>query len=503
MPRIYVNTIEQGSPSIEYKTLMIGSAEHTQTGVSTGSLVTTIASKSALITAIGGGTFLYNMADAFWKADKKFQTTLDFIFLEETVAATAGTRTIPLTGTATAAGSFTVAVGDRAWTATVAVAIDDTAEEIGVALDAALDELENFPFTPSNSTGTLTLTSKVYGGIESAIPLKISGSAEGIVIGTLGGVAGVNPPVVTGIQAILDAAEARYDVILVEDGVVMTPITTMLETYKEINNLDQQGNVILSSTDTYASLLVDPATYNDRTVWLSGLKAVTSATETSSNHIFTTECLWRSYVAGIYAVCLTEGADCSDFLPNIALGSPDNRSVPFADIVSEDYYVTDGEGWTLTEMINLEAAGVFVVHNNTAGNLELGNVVTTYVTDSEGNPDVAFHFVNGQLIAQFSNSYFYTMLKTLKHQRLYSATARSKITSYFSLWYDALSNVQEDENGNKYILLDSDGKDEFMTTLKDTMTVTLSSGEVDITKAVLSILSQLRIVQFFNKFQYL
>jgi len=505
MPKVLISTLTQGQYDLGYKTLMIGSAT-TGSSVTTGELVTNIRSASALATAIGNDNFLYNMARKYWLADPNYETQLDYIFLAEEGGATATTITTAVSGSATADGSVTLVVGEREWTVTVAISNGDAATDVVDDFVTALNALSYFPFTASNATGTLTLTSNVKGGI-GQVPVKLTGSAAGITFGALTNNAGSTPPLATGIKTILDGViGAKYDMIIVEDEVVLTPIISMLDTYITINNENKSGALVIPLVDTYANLLTAQTSYNKRNIPIFGLKTITdTSTEINSNHVFATPCLFLGYWAGVLAVCLTDDADCSSFLggANIVTGTPSNRSIPFADIVTTKYYTTDAQGWTQTEIDGLETGGITAFYNNKAGNLVINNLVSTYLTNGDGNPDSTYHFFNDWLSSDFANGYMFEAAKAQKHQRLESETANGKMIALFAGWYDTLSNVEEDSSGNRYSILDSGGKSDFMDSVRNTMTIDFSLGRVTVSRAVETLLAQFRELRLYNLFKHI
>ena len=505
MPKVLITTLTQGQFDLGYKTLFIGSAT-TGSSVTTGELVTNLRSASSLSDEIGDDNFLYNMARKYWLADDRLETQLDYIFLAEEGGATATTITSAFSGAASEDGSLTLVVGERDWTVTIPILNLDAATDIVDDFVTALNALSNFPFTASNATSTLTLTSNVKGGI-GQVPIKITGIVAGLTVGALTVSAGTTPPLATGIKAILDGViGAKYDMIVVEDEVVLTPIISMLDTYIVLDNENKSGALIIPAVDTLANLLTLQTSYNKRNIPICGLKAITDTdTEKNSNHIFATRCLHDAYWAGVYAVCLTDNADCSEFLggAGIVSGTPSNRSIPFADIVTTQYNVTDGQGWTQTELNSLEAGGITAFYNNKAGNLVINGVVSTYLTDTDGNPDSTYHFFNDWLGSDFANGYMFAAAKAQTHQRLDSETANGKLTALFSGWYDTLSFVSEDDSGNRYRILDTGGKQDFMDSIRNTMTIDYSLGRVTVARAIETLLSQFRELRLFNIFKHI
>ncbi len=94
---------------------------------------------------------------------------------------TAASGKIALTGSATEAGLLYVYIGAELITATVSVGM--TADELGDALETAINEDVTLPVTASNTTGTVTLTAKFKGvsGNDIKIQLNRLGTSEGQV----------------------------------------------------------------------------------------------------------------------------------------------------------------------------------------------------------------------------------------------------------------------------------------------------------------------------------
>ncbi len=87
-----------------------------------------------------------------------------------------------------------------------------------------------------------------------------------------------------------------------------------------------------------------------------------------------------------------------------ALASKPFFNMPFADLLP----IRVGRGFDDSEIEDLKSNGISLLGNNPAGNTVVaGEIVTTYLTDTAGNPDVTFGFLSYVDTASQAREYRY------------------------------------------------------------------------------------------------
>ena len=137
-----------------------------------------------------------------------------------------------------------------------------------------------------------------------------------------------------------------------------------------------------------------------------------------------------------------------------ALASKPYFNTPFADFLP----IKTGRGFDGAEIETLKDAGVSVVGNNTAGNTIItGEVVTTYKTDSAGNADISFTFLNYVDTASQVREYFYiNYVKRFSQDRLTTGDTigtRAMVNENTVITYS--KSLYQDLSGVEFVLLEA------------------------------------------------
>ncbi len=133
--------------------------------------------------------------------------------------------------------------------------------------------------------------------------------------------------------------------------------------------------------------------------------------------IFEIPAVLSSEISSVRALRRTDGANIASFLAGEvgldAFGSAALSSRPYFNTPFSLLPVAPtGVGFTSEEVEDLFDDGVSVMGNNSAGNtVILGEMVTTYKTDSGGNPDDSFKFLNYVDTASAVREYFFNNLR--------------------------------------------------------------------------------------------
>lgn len=158
-----------GGPAIlAYRALIIG--QKTSAGAATANTLVRVTSEAQAITQGGRGSMLHRQARAWFKNNK--QTELWLGVLADNGAGVAATKTLTVTGPATATGTLHLYVGGDY--CPVAVTSGDAQNAIAAAIEAALDLLLDLPVIASVSTNVVTLTARNAGTIGQDLNVRLN-----------------------------------------------------------------------------------------------------------------------------------------------------------------------------------------------------------------------------------------------------------------------------------------------------------------------------------------
>lgn len=378
------------------KILFVG--QKTSAGSATaGDLIEDI-SLSNISSLFGADSMLAIMLRA--AKDINGSTKMDVISLADN-GSTFAAGAFAITGTATGAGTLDFYIGSKKnGKYSIDVAIGDTPTVIGDALEAAITADLEAPVDGANTTGTVALTAINAGTFGNGIGLKVSGSALSVSVAITAMTAGATDPSLTGVFDPI--AELRYQTIVWPSNYGLTELIDLLDDRFNVDNLILDGVGITSDTDTLANLKSSYVSLNEKLVVVHGNKAIDNA-DYKGSAIFELDVAISSEIAAVRALRLTDGESISDFVIAGVNGGRDNfggdaiRSLPYFNTPYKNLPVIDtGLGFTQEEIGELkDDAGVFVLGNNIANNLIIsGEIVTLYKTDTLGQPDLSFKYLN-------------------------------------------------------------------------------------------------------------
>jgi phage tail sheath gpL-like len=201
----------KGLPSMTRRVLFIGNK--LAAGNAVAATLYRINSAAEAAGLFGRGSVLHEMLVAARNANKES----DFwaIGLTDEVAGVQATKTVTVTGAATAAG--TIALYINGYKLNVGVASGDAVATVATAIAAAVTAWADSPVTAAAAAGVATLTAKHKGVFGSDIDVRVNYYDDeklpaGVAIAVAAGVAGTaNPDVALALAAIAD--EAFYDIV--------------------------------------------------------------------------------------------------------------------------------------------------------------------------------------------------------------------------------------------------------------------------------------------------
>jgi phage tail sheath gpL-like len=397
-----------------HRVLLIGQKVSGGTA-SSGVITTDVGNDNEADTLFGATSHLASMVRQFRRINPI--TPLDCIAYSD-ASGTNATGEIELTGTATAAGTILLTLGsnyDEKYS--IAVAVGDTATEVGDAIDTAVAAATKSQFTTSNTTGTVTITHVHDGTIGNNLPLAVSGVPAGLTATLTGMASGATDPTITGLGDLLDGV--RYHTIVYPGTWATVTIDTIMDGRLNATNEILDGVVIMTKQDSYANLQTVAASLNQPLLTFIGNKLVSDTSRLVGGAIVEMGDNISAQLAAIRSLRLTPEANISRYVignngPRDVFGGPHLASLPYFNTpFSYLPVVKTGDGFTRTEIETLQTKSVSVLGNNVARNsIILGELVTTYTTDAGGNADTSFKYVN--YIDTISNvrEYMFNNLRT-------------------------------------------------------------------------------------------
>jgi phage tail sheath gpL-like len=415
-PKIGINLIAAGIVDAfdDRRDLIVGLAATNGTAVTADTLFQNVHNytKDQLTVQFGTGETYHRIQT--WRSANGNLSPLDVLILDQT-APTAPVGSIQVTGAPTADGTFTVIVLDeRQFSVSVSVTNGDTVDDVAAAIDTALNTLSSKAFSNVQATDTVTVTSldaSTFGELNNiGVVSDIAGLTFTITQFT-GGANGVTP------------AAGSFDPL---NGIRYTGInwpqyfesqlgvlnTFLAGRFNPTNGITDGVGFAGTNKDT-STAAIALATLNSPVLCIGAGKSV------SSRPTINQPADWiMCYFQGVRARRLTPDAPISDFV--IATGGaldgsggPALASLPYFNTPLALTPVTPATNqWTFTEQGELEDGGVAYWGVNSAGtSMIMGPVTTTSTTDSGGNDNDSFHYLNYVDTASVCREIFYNTLK--------------------------------------------------------------------------------------------
>jgi phage tail sheath gpL-like len=354
-----------------------------------------------------------------WKTSNASVSPLDVVAVTAG-AGNAATGTITFVGTATSAGEYKVSIVDEE-KYQVTVPIPDTSDETAAALavKTACDLLVDAVFSSGVSSGIYTATANDTGTNGNHYGIKIEGVVPGLVatIASFQTLAtGTGAPTIT---STLDAIEGiRYTGVIWPEDWVTTALITEFESRFNASNAIMDGTIFQGKTAVYADDLAAGALLNSQVIVLMG-SALLALADIKGPAVVRPADWVASEFAGTRAKRLTPGASIADSIITTsggldAFGGPSLASLPYFNTPLKLTPTTPASNqWTGTEQLALEGAGFTTYGVNSAQNaMIMQPVVTTWLTDGGGNPNVSFSYLNYVDTGSACREIFFNVLKS-------------------------------------------------------------------------------------------
>lgn len=341
-------------------------------------------------------------------------------------SAVAATATITITGTdADAAGSVDIVLGSkRNGSFSVPYALADTPTAVATLISDYINLAANkigpdLGFSAASALGVVTITATTDGVLFDEVSLSASLSDADLGV-TVGGFlttsTGVGDPDTSSTLDVI--GEERYQTIVWPyRGTAVADLVPVIDARFNATNDVQDGVAIIGQAGLFATVLADANdNYNSQSiVYIAQLMETLTAEE--STGIVELPWVIAAQFAAIRSLRRQPDANISAFViaNNGALdsiGGPALSSKPYANTpMALLSTIPVGKGFISTEIDQLNDAGATVLGNNKSrSSVIMGQVVTTYKTDSAGDPDDSFKFLNYVDTASTAREYFFNNL---------------------------------------------------------------------------------------------
>lgn len=396
-PKTTINILSANTTvsNADQKILFIGQKVPTGTATA-GTLITDIPNDNSWDTLFGANSMLSGMIRSARKYNPLSQ--FDAIALDDSGTAVKATATIGLVGTSTASGSIIFdIISSKDYSFKLDIAITETATVIATKLVNLINADPNIPVTASSLTGIVTLTADNGGTEANSFAISYRGSVAGVVTTLTGFANGATDPVTTGITNLI--GNTRYQGIVSPYAYGTTYLTNFLDSRFNVTNNILDGVAFTTQTDTVANIKAFANTQNSKALVLFSNVKVDNDNLKGSIYVEAPYVI-SSYFASVRALRLTNGADISEYVvTNSALdsfGGVATASLPYFNTPALQLIPCQPSlSLQDSEIEELSTAGVSVfINNSTNTSVIFGEVVTTYKTDTAGNPDISFKYLN-------------------------------------------------------------------------------------------------------------
>jgi phage tail sheath gpL-like len=440
------------------------------------------------------------------------QTGADQMFVSEVrISYTAAVSSHYATGsvvfpTTSIAGNITLTIGSALNnTYTVAAYVGMTSAQIANAFKALINADTTSPVSALvGFGGALELTAINAGTLGNGISLAWSSNISNYTA-TITGMSGgsIDPDLSTVFNNI---KSTRYQTIVwpFTSSTGITALQAFLDPRWNVTNRILDGIGIMSITGSESSLAAIGNAKNDQNIAIHGNKLVSSASLAGSA-LTELDYVIASQIGAINALRLTDGADITQYvLGGSNIGGASIASLPFGNTpVPNLPLIAVGDEWSDDETALLNAAGVFMLGNNpTYTQIIFGNTPTTYKTDTAGNPDLSYEFIEYVETASNIREYFWNNIRAIFAQsRLTNGDIvgpqmanAATISAAFDALYATLA-------GPNYMLVQAGESEMAFFKANKTITLDLATGTATV-YMVVPIVTQLRVINVTMKLAF-
>lgn len=395
----------------DQKILIVGQmlAAGTATG---GDLIQDIGNDGSEDTLFGARSHVAGLVRAA-KVENK-QSQIDVIPLDDAGAAVAGTGVIVVAGTATEDGTLFVSIGSEAdYRVQIDVLSGDLHTDIAIAIETAFAALTKSPFQVVDAIGTLTATAENGGTLSNDWGIKVEGVVAGITTTLTGWTGGTTDPVLTSVLDVI--ANIRYQTVLWPSVYSLDVIETELNGRFNAANAIMDGVAVQVKADTLSNLK-SYAVQNSQSVVIPGIKTMDLSDRKGSATLEMPD-IAAAEICAIRALRLTQDAQLTDYLTSVAsadqFGGPELASLSYFNTALPSLPVANpADEFSDEDRDELEDNALAAYGPNDAFNATIfGAFVTTYLTDTAGNPDTSYKYLNTVDTASVIREFFFVNLR--------------------------------------------------------------------------------------------
>jgi phage tail sheath gpL-like len=441
----------------------------------------------------------------------KIKPQVSAIGLTDNGSGVASTGTIAFSGTATATGTLTVYIDSiKNGKYELSVSNGDTATTIGTNLETLITANAYSPVTAVNTTGSVALTAVNKGTQGNTIGIKIDGSVAGITTTLTAMASGATNPVLT---TLFDPiADKRFTTIIYPAEWGTSTLTTLTEARFNVDNKILDGLGIVCKQDTYANNNTAVDALNFKTLAFISNKLISSSKH-KGGAIFESPIVIACYAGACRELRLSIGANVSQITTNgQSLGGSFFGGIPYHNTpFSLLPTIESGNDFSDDECEELEASGSWLLRNNPANITIISNeAVTTYKTDTLGQTDKTFKYINYFDTLTIVRDYVFQNLKADFSQHILTTgqliagrpmVNREGFIARMMKYYGELSGIN---GNNNYVLLRAGNQEAsaFKKAIEDSIIITLVDGKIS-TESIANIVTQVRnlIVNFTPTFE--
>lgn len=335
------------------KTLIVG--QRLSSGSIPANTIVDVFSSSDAATFFGRGSIAHLMVLAALQANPYL--TLQVIAMDDAGGSVAATKTVTISGPATAPGVVQVNVGDQ--TVVIAVSSGDTNNAIATALQAQFAKQPDLPYTAAVAANVVTLTAKNKGTLGNQIPVSSAVTATGVGAVVAAGTTGTTDPTIA--TALAVAFSAGHNIIASpwNDTSNLTALRTHLDNVS--GPMEQRGAVgVFAHVGTLAASTTLAGSINSGRI--TGLLL-----PTAYDNVFE--------VAAAYAAVIASEEDPARPL----------NTLPLTGILANPL----ANRLMRTEQENALNNGITPSEVGPGDKVQIVRAVTTYTLDPQGVPDIS------------------------------------------------------------------------------------------------------------------
>lgn len=413
-PKVTINLVpaNEAVSTGPQRVLIVG--QMSQGNAVAGELVEDVGNANEWDALFGQKSMVAGMVRAFRKINRV--TRVDVIPLADAVGSNS-TSTISLSGEATASGKYYLTVGSYL-DHRVEIVVDDgdTADIVATEIAARITAMPNVPVTASAASGVVTITYIHDGEEGNYMNIRLEGTVAGLAPSVAAFTGGATNPTLT--TMFNQISDERYQTIVWPTSYNRSIIlTNLLDQRFNVNNIILDGIMIQTAVDNKTNLKALANALNSQCGVIMGLKSVNDSMW-KGNGAQEIPHIVSSYVAALRSLRLTQGSNIAKYVTTTTgsldtFGGPALASLPYFN-TPMDYLpsIPVGKGFSPSDIEELVDSGISTLGNNRSINkVILGDLVTTYKTDSAGNADVTFKYLNNVDVASAVREYFSNNLR--------------------------------------------------------------------------------------------